>query len=1149
MKTICLLLVLLASMGITATTTYAADTPEQLLKDAQQLQRNGNLLRAVESFKQFLQKYPDHTQAIEAHYQLGKSYDGLGQIEESIAALKNVATSKNRKYRNRTQALHLLGNQHGSLKQYKEALRVFEALLGEGAGLYEDEVLNLAAGYYAILGQVDEAAAKFNILKRKKESPLAEEAAYKLCVLWIKNERQEPIIESIQDLANAFPRHRRLPELLLRAADFFREKRQFKKSVALCDQLKTRYPKNVESQAGQYLVGMCLRDQEKFAEAIAMLDEVGKDKRFKRDGLAAEALFQAADIYMHNLSDPAQAMQRYEDAATLARESNSLRTPKILEQCYFRLAEHHYLQKDWPVALEYYLLLRETGTKLNVLGRILTCQRELDASASTESLTEGDLDQVRQKITENPGTAIAAEAEVFLLDRKLAPVLKSTKVSQALADEYRKLLKKYSKQVLATDNLESYIHAQIGNALFYAQTTGELKQAIASFEQALAVNPSDDNPYKRNVLEHLALAAERAGDKPRAVRAYDELFRMSKQQLAENKDDEQLQQQTLDYLKSLVTRADTSDLIEQSLQMCRDTIQQHGQLSDLSRGARFYMGELHYLKKDYSAAAREFGNFIRVYGPEQDSLGDVHNGPWNPKPVDEKVAQIYEAAIRIAHSWYVQGHDQNTIKAHRWIAKNMPHNNQHMAEVQYWLAMELGKGKQGETRTARSEQAEALWKNVVNTSFNFQDPKFASSYHFWVKPKDARFQPMQKYVKTACLRAGELFTDLKEHELAAGCFAQYIKLYPRQVKQSSNPADVKADEMYDIAHYSLGRQYAVLGYTDKLIDHYKAYNSGLRDSRFRVSALRLMGYHAGQAQRYDAAVDAYATLLDEYGPNHYDDKGNVIPVPTQQRLRRGNTKWNGIRLPPPESYDDGQIRYALGFLYWRQNDWQNCTVALKPFVDDESLKKKKSRPQALFMLGQSHFRLYDYTNGSQALQILLRDHPRFEAIQEAYVLTARGLAETEAWSQLDLQYRRFIAEWPTSDRRPHMDLYAALSLLGQGQRPKGLANLKSLADGETYEDVKADACYHLALDYQTGEAANNEAARQYFVKSVQTYARPRACLEGAKCCIALQDWNQAHTMLDKLIRYFPDGDPRLIEEGKKLLPQVSKEIAKANERK
>ena len=103
------------------------------------------------------------------------------------------------------------------------------------------------------------------------------------------------------------------------------------------------------------------------------------------------------------------------------------------------------------------------------------------------------------------------------------------------------------------------------------------------------------------------------------------------------------------------------------------------------------------------------------------------------------------------------------------------------------------------------------------------------------------------------------------------------------------------------------------------------------------------------------------------------------------------------------------------------------------------------------MLGQSHYRLYDYESGVKVIGRLIRDHSRFEAVEEAYVYAARGCMETKAWGELDLFYRRFVAEWPNSDKRPRMDLCAALSLIGQGEADRGLANLQSLAGGQNVE--------------------------------------------------------------------------------------------------
>jgi tetratricopeptide (TPR) repeat protein len=1117
-----------------------AQSPEDALREGQQLERSGNVQRAVAVYEQYLEKFPEHTQVAATQYRLGKCYDELGMVDESIATLKKAVASKDRRFRNRPDAFYLLAKQYAALDDYDNAVATFEQMLAESPGLYEDEVLNLCGGYYAILGKHDEAAAKLNILKRKQDSPLAEDAAYKLAVLWLKTEKTTPAVEAIQDLAQLYPRNKRIPELLLRAADLYHSQKKYDQTVALAEQLRTRYPESYEAVAGRYLVGLCYRDRGKHEQAVEVFEEVGRSGQLAGGAIAAEAAVQCAEICFRQLNDTPRAIQLYEEAAKLARDAGDERAKTLLEQCYFRLAEHYYQQQQWSVALENYLLLRKTGSQLNVLGRILSCQAKLDAGDNPLDLTEVDEQVLLERVKANAGTAVAAEAELFLIDRKLAETLRSGARIAEIAQEYRDLLQRYPKQVLATDHMESYIHLQIGTALARGEARPEWSQAVEAFEQAMKVDPGEDNPYRISILESLALVAERAGDDARAGGAYRQLFDISKRQLAENPDDAELEKQTLAYMKSLATRAHTDDLIESSLEMCREIIVRHGQLSDLSREARFYTAELYYLRRDFSKAVQAYKEFLRIYGPPQDAAGDFVDRPFKPDAVDDKVRQMQDAAVRIAHCWYLQSHESNMIRAYEWIVRNMPTDNPHAAEAQYWLALQLGKGKPGETREGKRQMAEALWTNVVNTSLDFYDSNFSKSFHFWVGSQDERVARTQKYVETAAVKSAALLADLKQHELAANILKWYVQKYPRSQDRENLLPGQSPDELFDMAHYALGRQYAALNDADNLIATYEICNVGMRDSKFRVSSLKLMGYHAGQAEIYDRAIEAYATLLDEYGENEVDEEGKPVPVPREQQLRQGRTNWDGIRLPVPEDLDQGEVRFALGLMYFRQRDWSRCGKSLAGFIEDRRLAKNASRPQALYMLGQSRFQMEDYQGAVQALQALVRDHPRFEAIQEAYVYAARALYETKAWAEIDLNHRRFVAEWPNSHERPRMDLYAALAQMGQGQRDSGLANLKSLAQGETYEDVQADACYHLAVVLLEMEPPRREAALQLLEKSVAVYPRPEACLAGGKCCMELKQWDRAEELLDRVTRDFPDANKRLVNEAKQLLGEVVK---------
>lgn len=1127
-----------------ASACMAADAPEDMLKEAQQLERAGSVKKAAGIYENFIKSYPDHSQATDANYNLAKCYDSMGMVDEAVARLKKVLESDSKQFRNKPDAYYMLGKFYASLKDYDNAIATFEKMLAGGPGLYEDEVLNLCGGYYAIREKYDEAAAKLNILKRKTDSKYAEQAGYKLATLWIKAGKLDRAMDAVQEFVQQYPASKQIPELLLRAADLQRTQKKYDKTIALCEQLTSGYPKTIEALAATYLLGLTHRDRKEYQKAADVFDRVGNVKEYQGRGLAAEALLQGADLYFAELADMPKAIARYSDAARLARDSDSDRKTAIMEQCYFRIAEYYYQQKNWSTALENYLLLRATGTKLNILGRILQCQSELGNNQPDQKVSDAEAKIILEKIKANPGSVMAAEGEIFLADRKLTDSIQRKAGFGDVVKDYQKILDGYSKDVLSQSHMESYVHMQIGTACAHSTASNDWPNAVKAFQKAVDIDPADSNPYKVMSLESLALVAGRLSDKPTELAAYSKLLSMSKQKMDQNKEDKGAEKKTLDYLKSLVTRSDTKDMIQASLDMCRALIEEKGQLSELSREARFYIGELYYVAKDFPAAAKAFQEYMRIYGPKQDDSGEVLGAPWKPGAVDGKVLQVYNAALRIAHAWYMQGHDQNMVKAYGWIARNMPEGNPYMPEVKYWLALETTKGKQIETKEGKLRAAQSLWTNVVNSCANPADPKLPNSYYPWVK--DGRYEQSLKYVKTAMLKAGRYFGEADGHEAAARVFEEYLAMFPPQQQRPGEPR--QRDEMNDIARYALGREYAALGNVRKMITCYNSYLDDLRDSPFRVSALKLVGYHAGKDGQYGPASDAYAALLDEYGVNKLDAKDKPIPVPQGERLRQARG-WDGIRMPVPKDLDQGEIRFALGFLYWKQDDWNRCIAALAPFQNDPALAKNKSRDRALYMSGQSRYKVYDYTNGVKTLTALIKEHPRFEAIDEVYVQTADGYAQTKAWQDLDAICRKFIAEKPASDKRSWMDLYAALATIGTGKTAKGVGDLKAIAESDTFEDVKAAALYHAGLSTLAANPKNVQEASKYFDKSVNMFPRANSCLEAAKCQMALGNWTKANALLDKIARDFPKGDPVVVEEAKRLSPQVLKELAKQQEKK
>ncbi|MDD4889169.1 MAG: tetratricopeptide repeat protein, partial [Phycisphaerae bacterium] len=596
-----------------------ADTPEESLGKAADLENAGHLSRAVEIYKDIIKSNPDYSQLLDVRFRLARCYDNMGLVDEAVAELTAVVDSKEKKFRRRVDAFYTLGKLYGSLKDYEKATRTFEAMLNEGAGLYEDEVLNICGGYYALLNKPNEAAAKFNVLKRRANSKYAEQAAVKLALLWLKAgpDKIDLAKAAIEDLAAGFEANPQIPALLVQIADLYRTRKKFTECVAVCQQVISRYPAKPEALAARHMLGLCQKDQGKFKEAAEVFDQIAKLPEARTQaaqGLAAEAYFQAAEVFRNDLNDPDQAMPRYQEAAAAARALDTDRARAIQEQCYFTLAEHQFAKKNYAAAMENYLLLRSTGSKLNVVGRIIQCQSALNLTDTASVGSTNDVETLKKKIEQNAGTFAAAEAETFLVDqevRKAGPGVSNA----ALVEKYDAIRKKYPADMLKQNSLAAYLHLQIGLCLGSAGTKESMLKAADAFKRCADADPA--GPYATLALENQALAAERAGDRATASAVYRKLFDSASAKLEAKKDDADLQRRSSDYLRSMLTRADTPSAVDEALATARSVIDKKGVFSKAARDAQFYIGELFMMKKDYSAAAREFKQFIKLYaGPK-----------------------------------------------------------------------------------------------------------------------------------------------------------------------------------------------------------------------------------------------------------------------------------------------------------------------------------------------------------------------------------------------------------------------------------------------------------------------------------------------------------------------------------------------------
>jgi tetratricopeptide (TPR) repeat protein len=1144
---------LLAAFVI-ASTALAQESAESMFRAAQQLEREGKESRAIEKYQAFLEAHPEHSQRLEAHFGLAKCLDSTGRVDEAISHFEACLAEKNARFRSRSDALFALGKLHFSMAAYEPASKVLALLLKEGAGLYEDEALHMAGVAYAVQKKYDEAGATFNVLKRR-DSQYAERAASKLAHVWLEAGNLDLAVEAVSDLAQRFPQNKQARSLMLRIADRFRNARKFDQAVAICEQLRRQFKSSSEGQGATFVLALVYRDRGQLDDAVSLLSAAAKMPENRSAGIGAEAMLEAAEIHFTKTLDAETAMGYYEEALSLARENLANmgegerleRVRQVFERAAFRLAEHYFAKEQWQVALEYYTMLRAAGTSLNVLPRIMKCQAMLDMDLNASVRNESEVAYLKAKIAQNPGSYAAAEGEVFLLDRELNDPRRGGNFGP-LAEQYAELLIRYPATILNTDHLASYIHIQIGRChslLFDAQkrrgqTPEAWKPAVAAFEQAIAVDP--DTPYQVEALQHIARIADQAEQKDVAFSAYRRLYELTQAKLDDGGAlSAQEESDFVHYVRAMLSRADgqNKNTVDEALALAQRIAEQQGVSSAAARHAALYVGDLYTMRADFEAAIRSYKSFIAIYGPPPDDKGDIENAPWKPEPVDESVQQLYDAAVRIAQAWYMRGHTQNMVEAYEWMARNFPHQNRHMAEANYWLAIELGKGEAGQSKDRMRAQADAFWQGVVHPSLDFGAEDFDANYHFWLSDPNSR-----RYVQAAALKAGELYSALETHDLAAGVFREYLRLFPPQRDRRAGDPPAPEDDKYAIARYALGREYIALGDTEALGEVYKQYAFGLRDERFRVSALQLLGYHATRDNYPEFAVLAYATILDEYGPNVLNAKGEPMPLPNDQRIRSNSQNWNGIRMPAPAGLDLGEMRFSLGFFYWQQEEWGACARTLKPFLEDAALRQNASRDRALYMIAQSHFNQESHEAGLATLKQLIEEHPGFEAAEEAYVKGARAALTLAEWQTIRSLHTRFLETFANSAHRPHMDLCGAVATLFQGDADAARRQLDNLARGDTYQDVKADAHFYLGLDVLMRDKRAYKGGLEHFSRSVELYPRAKACLEAGRCCMGLQRWEDARNYLDRVTRDFPRVSRDTIDEAKELIPKVLREIAK-----
>lgn len=1139
---------------------WAAMSPEEMVGEAERAEKSGSFPQAVELYTKFLKDHPDHIQRSTVQYRLALCYDSIGKTDLAADHLKQVLAVPPEKSmgKHRPDAYMKLAKLQADASKHQDAADTLEAMLKEGAGLYEDEAQSLRASYLALLGRYEESALLFNVLRNKPTSDFAKEASYKLAIVWLKADETNAVKNAIdmaknaiEDFVQRYPGDQRTVELFVRAARAYFLKQQYKSAADVCQQVLSDHRDAPEAIEAAFVVALCHRDSGNLPKAIEAFSEVARMPQAAHNTiLASESLFEIAQIYRKQLNDPDKASDYYHEAAIKSRDALTERQQTILEQSLFYEAEFAFQRQKWSAAFDLYAQLRKMGSKLNVIERMMYCKSKMSSTGdvSMDMESEEELEFIRKRITDNPGTLLALQSEVFLLERKFDRVIKYTHTDrlpewsriQPFVEEYAALLKKYPDGVLKQQYQGSYVKMRMASMFTYTSEEEpnrlELSQrGLALYEEVLAEAP--EALFRVEALEGFAMLANRCGQNRKAFDAYRKLY-----DITGVDPNAAGRRPPSDYLQGLVATADNVSMTDEALQTMEAVIANKPATNAEAREARYFVAELNYMRQRYATAAAKYQEFVKLYGPPQDEKGSVSSAWRKPGTVDPVLDQVYEAAQRVAHCWRTQGSQSNMVAAYKWVVDNLNHMNPRVAEACY-MSLTAGVDPAKITPARKETLARELWTQVVNPSTDVGSKAFRSSYYGWLH--DPRATP---YVKSAILKAGQFYGDVGKHKQAGDVFREYTAIYnpgERRVDGRGNPLYV-ADEQYEVAAYASGKEYLLASDYESMAKQFRMFIDTMRESKFRIPALMALGHYGVQAEMFQDAMDAYAVLLDEYGvPNPTDSAGRPIPVKKEQWLRK-DSLWNGIRRPAPPKWDSGKVRYGLGYLYWKKEDWAGCQSVLQPFLDDKALKESPSRGEALFMAARSMIRMRQLTNGLKLLETIAKEHPDLKAIEEVYCDIARTALEIGNWPVVADYSKNFLAKYPNSDRRAYMELYAAAALAGSGKTDVGERQLRTLAKSDTYEDVKAGAYYHIAMiALRQGKPESNGEALALLRKSIEAYPEAPAMMQAAKCAVGVKEWATAREYLDRFVLEFPKSEKSLMDEVQQLRRQIVQEEARS----
>jgi tetratricopeptide (TPR) repeat protein len=269
-------------------------------------------------------------------------------------------------------------------------------------------------------------------------------------------------------------------------------------------------------------------------------------------------------------------------------------------------------------------------------------------------------------------------------------------------------------------------------------------------------------------------------------------------------------------------------------------------------------------------------------------------------------------------------------------------------------------------------------------------------------------------------------------------------------------------------------------------------------------------------ERFDAAIDAFRTIIDKYPGSLFSARSSLKLAEAYRRKGDVDHTIETYRVVIgafPDRIETGQAAYALGRLYLAQEDFDN---AIKYFeLTSEAFPNNPQREELLFYIARAYQRKGDFRKALRSFEHLQREYPNswwlsrsFTEIGQMYVYTgepkraiahfegmydslttseerrrtnfllAESYAAVEGYESAYLSYKKYLKNYPKDKLQREAQFGMGWSSYRMKKYERAAAELAQCTT--TLDELGTRAYFYSGVCYQFS-GKTSEALQQYQV--------------------------------------------------------------------